>query len=126
MTGDVLDTVASWPAEKQLVANQAIREVEQEVCHQLCNSSLMSKFYFAILNAATWQGCAFQRANKAHHDCTYSASHTRFIHGCILRFSSGLLRFDFKKILDLCTKHCHVLSAGPAAHGADARFAGPV
>ena len=37
MTGDVLDTVASWPAEKQLVANQAIREVEQEVCHQLCN-----------------------------------------------------------------------------------------
>ena len=36
MTGDVLDTIAGWPAEKQLVANRAIREVEQEVCRQHC------------------------------------------------------------------------------------------
>jgi len=42
MTGDVLDTIASWPAEKQLVANQAIREVEQEVCQQLCNLRFIS------------------------------------------------------------------------------------
>lgn len=35
MTGDVLDTVASWPAEKQLVANQAIREVEQEALQHM-------------------------------------------------------------------------------------------
>lgn len=31
LTGDVLDTIAGWPAEKQLLANQAIREVEEEV-----------------------------------------------------------------------------------------------
>jgi len=42
MTGDVLDTIASWPAEKQLVANQAIREVEQEVCRQHCNLGFIS------------------------------------------------------------------------------------
>ncbi len=42
MTGDVLDTIAGWPAEKQLVANQAIREVEQEVCHQQCNLRFIS------------------------------------------------------------------------------------
>lgn len=42
MTGDVLDTIAGWPAEKQLVANQAIREVEQEVCDQHCNLRFIS------------------------------------------------------------------------------------
>lgn len=42
MSGDVLDTIADWPAEKQLVANQAIREVEQEVCHQHCNFRFIS------------------------------------------------------------------------------------
>lgn len=41
MTGDVLDTIGNWPAEKQLVANQAIREVEQEVC-QHCNFGFSS------------------------------------------------------------------------------------
>ncbi|DBB05600.1 TPA: hypothetical protein ACH3X1_012544 [Trebouxia sp. C0004] len=35
MTGDVLDTIAGWPAEKQLVANQAIREVEQEALQHM-------------------------------------------------------------------------------------------
>lgn len=38
----------------------------------------------------------------------------------------GLVRFDFKKILNFCIKYCHLLSAGPAAHAADARFAGSV
>ena len=31
LTGDVLDTIASWPAEKQNAANQAIKEIEEEV-----------------------------------------------------------------------------------------------
>ena len=31
LTGDVLDTIASWPPEKQHAANQAIKEVEEEV-----------------------------------------------------------------------------------------------
>ena len=31
LTGDVLDTIAGWPAEKQHAANQAIKEVEEEV-----------------------------------------------------------------------------------------------
>ncbi|KAL0022069.1 hypothetical protein WJX79_001121 [Trebouxia sp. C0005] len=35
MSGDVLDTIADWPAEKQLVANQAIREVEQEALQHM-------------------------------------------------------------------------------------------
>lgn len=32
LTGDVLDTIAGWPAEKQKAAHQAISEVEEEVC----------------------------------------------------------------------------------------------
>lgn len=32
LTGDLLDTIASWPPDKQHAANQAIKEVEQEVC----------------------------------------------------------------------------------------------
>ena len=29
--GDLLDTIAGWPTEKQHAANQAIKEVEEEV-----------------------------------------------------------------------------------------------
>jgi hypothetical protein len=128
MTGDVLDTIAGWPAEKQLVAHQAIREVEQEVCRQHCNLGFISlvKFLCSMLDAATWQGCAFQRLNKAHHDCTYSALHIRFSQGCNSRLSLGVMWFDFEKILSFCVKYCHLLSAGPAAHAADARLAGSV
>ncbi len=89
--------------------------------HFSCQSFLCS-----MLNAATRQGCAFQRPNKAHHHCMYHALHTRSSHGCNPRFSLGLVRFDFKKILNFCIKYCHLLSAGPAAHAADARFAGSV
>lgn len=31
LTGDLLDTIAGWPADKQHAANQAIKEVEEEV-----------------------------------------------------------------------------------------------
>lgn len=31
LTGDVLDTIAGWPADKQHAANQAIKDVEDEV-----------------------------------------------------------------------------------------------
>ena len=32
LTGDLLDTIAGWPADKQHAANQAIKAVEEEVC----------------------------------------------------------------------------------------------
>lgn len=35
LTGDVLDTIASWPAAQQLLANQAIREVEEEALQHM-------------------------------------------------------------------------------------------
>ena len=79
-----------------------------------------------MLDAATWQGCAFQRSNKAHHESTYSALHIRFSQGCNSRLSLDVMGFDFEKILTFYVNYCHALSAGPAAHAADARLAGSV
>ncbi|KAL3161139.1 hypothetical protein ABBQ38_009514 [Trebouxia sp. C0009 RCD-2024] len=39
LTGDVLDTIAGWPADKQHAANQAIKEVEDEVHSEAASGS---------------------------------------------------------------------------------------
>ena len=96
LTGDVLDTIASWPAAQQLLANQAIREVEEEVMTVCMPRSVYQNAasctpYHIFKQATAQLGCSYEATYQVqvfsmHGLCLVSAGmRCVVLHGyCIL------------------------------------------